>query len=161
MPVAAHAEPGDSHSEAGSAAAEVIDPARLYRLQDLRFGAFAQPTAAATLTIAPNGAATATGEVATTMTMAQPATGRGQATFRIDGTARRAVVVLLPNNITISNGAATMQVGNITSNMPNNGRPRLNSDGVYYLNIGGTLNVNAMQAPGTYSGDFTVRVIFQ
>ncbi|MFL0354955.1 DUF4402 domain-containing protein [Erythrobacter sp. GH1-10] len=161
IPGAALAAPGDSSSTSGAAAAEIIEPSRLMKLRELRFGAFAQPTAVSTLTVAPDGTATGTGEVATTTNMTQPPSGRGQAIFRIDGTANRAVVVLLPNTITISNGTATMKVDTITDNLPNNGRPRLDANGVYYLHIGGTLNVDAWQAPGSYTGDFTVSVIFQ
>jgi hypothetical protein len=157
----AQAQSSDSSTISGVAGAEVIEPSRLMRLRDLRFGAFAQPTAASSLTIAPNGTATAVGQIASTMTIQQPVSGRGQAIFRIDGTPNRAVVVQIPNRITISNGSATMQVNAITSNLPANGRPRMDPSGVFYLNIGGTLNVAANQAPGHYTGNFTVTVIFQ
>lgn len=161
IPGTAMAAPGDTTSVSGTAAAEVIEPSRLMKLEDLRFGAFAQPTAVSTITISPDGTATGTGEVATTMNMTQPPTGRGQAVFRVDGSPNRAVVMLIPNTIIISNGTATMKVDQITDNRPNNGRPRLDPNGVFYLNIGGTLNVDAMQMPGSYTGDFTVTVIFQ
>lgn len=161
MPGAALAAPGDSAGATGAAGAEIIEPSRLMKLQDLRFGAFAQPTAVSALTVAIDGSATGTGEIATTMNMVQSPSGRGQAIFRVDGSANRAVVVLLPNTITISNGTATMKVDTITSNLPNSGRPRLDANGVYYINIGGRLNVDALQMPGSYTGDFTVTVIFQ
>lgn len=155
------AAPGDSSSTAGASRAEVIEPSRLMKLRDLRFGRFAQPVAVSTLTVAPNGNATGTGEIATTMNMTQPAAGRGQAVFRVDGSPNRAVVVLIPNSITISNGAASMKVDRITDNRPSNGKPRMDANGVYYVNIGGTLNVGSRQMPGKYTGDFTVTVVFQ
>lgn len=155
------AAPGDSSSDPGVARAEVIEPSRLMKLRDLRFGRFAQPVAVSTLTVDPNGNATGTGEIATTMNMTQPAAGRGQAVFRVDGSPNRAIVVLLPNTITISNGTQTMKVDSITDNRPANGKPRMDSNGVYYLNMGGRLNVGSRQMPGKYTGDFTVTVIFQ
>jgi hypothetical protein len=155
------AAPGDSSSTAGAVGAEVIEPSRLMKLRDLRFGRFVQPVAVSTLTVAPNGNASGTGEIATTMNMTQPASGRGEGVFRVDGSPNRAIVVLLPNTITISNGVETMKIDSITDNRPRNGKPRMDTNGVYYLNIGGTLNVNARQMPGKYTGDFTVTVIFQ
>lgn len=161
MPGAALAAPGDSSSATGVVGAEVLEPSRLMKLRDLRFGRFAQPTAVSTLTVRSDGSTVGTGEIATTMNMTQPATGRGQAVFRVDGSANRAIVVLIPNTITISNGTQTMKIDSITDNRPNNGKPRLDADGVYYINMGGTLNVDARQMPGRYTGDFTVTVIFQ
>ena len=159
--VPALAEPGDSHTMTGLAQVELVEPGRLMRLANLRFGAFGQPATAATLTIAPDGTATGTGDVAASMNaMPQPPDGRGPAIFRLDGTNNRAFVALIPNRITISNGSATMQVTNITTNM-RNGSNRFDATGRFDLHIGGRLNIAANQAGGDYAGDFRITVIFQ
>ena len=157
---AALAEPGDSASLNGTATAELVNPGRLYKLEDLRFGAFMQPSANATLTITPDGAASGTGDIATGMNIPQPPEGRGPARFRLDGTANRAFVALIPNRITITNGSATMDVRDITTNI-RPGNNRFDGAGRFDLHIGGTLRANAIQAPGQYSGDFQITVIFQ
>lgn len=159
-PASVCAQPGNSSTASGTAQAEVPELGRLAHLRDLRFGAFMQPTAAGTLVVAPDGTATGTGQIAAGMTIPQPPEGRGPALFRLDGTANRAFVANLPNRITISNGSATMQVRNITTNM-RNGSNRFDASGIFMLYVGGTLQVAANQAPGEYSGDFQVTVIFQ
>lgn len=157
---AAQAEPGNSASFNGTATAELVDPGRLYKLEDLRFGAFMRPAANATLTVAPDGSSSGTGDIATGMNIPQPPEGRGPARFRLNGTANRAFVALIPNRITITNGAATMEVRSITTNI-RPGNNRFNGAGQFDLNIGGTLRANANQAVGQYSGDFEITVIFQ
>ena len=159
-PSVAQAQSTASVTNTGTSLAEVIEPSRLMKLADLRFGAFVRPSVASRLTIATNGTATGTNDIATSMNIAQPSTGRGQAIFRIDGTPNRFVIVHIPNNLTISNGSATMQVSNFTSNLPGNQTPRLDTSGVFVLNLGGRLNVNANQAPGNYTGTLTITVLF-
>jgi hypothetical protein len=154
------AQPGNSVTFTGTVQAELVNPGRLALLEDLRFGAFMQPAAPATLTVAPDGSASGTGEIATTMSIPQPAEGRGPARFRLDGTENRAFVAIIPNRITISNGTATMEVRNITTNM-RNGSNRFDATGQFILAVGGTLRANANQAPGEYAGDFRITVIFQ
>lgn len=155
----AQAEPGNSHTFTGQVRVEVIDPGRMLLSRDLRFGAFMQPRTAATLTIAPDGTATGTGEVATGMQIPQPPEGRGPALVLLDGTAYRSFTAILPNRINITNGTATMQVRNITSNIAP-GTNRFDADGHFDLTMGGRLNIAANQAAGTYSGDFQITVIF-
>lgn len=160
VPGTAFAAPGDSATFAGTASAELVDPGRLVLLEDLRFGAFLQPLTAGTLTVVPDGTSSGTGGVAPGMDIPQPPEGRGPASFRLDGTENRRFVALIPNRITISNGAATMQIRNITTNL-RPGSNRFNGQSQFILRIGGTLQVAARQAVGEYSGDFEITVIFQ
>jgi|GEM_PF-3419733 len=143
----------------GAGRAEVVIPGQIQALEDMRFGAIVRPVGASTVTVAPNGAVSATGEIAANLNIPQPPEGRGPARFRLDGTERRAFVALLPSSITLSNGGATMQVRNITSNLPRL-LNRFDASGLFFLNIGGTLEVNGGQQTGQYSGEFDVTVIF-
>lgn len=159
-PGTAFAEPGDSATFAGTASAELVDPGRLVRLEDLRFGAFMQPLAAGTLIVRPDGTSSGTGGVVTGMNIPQPLGGRGPAIFRLDGTESRRFVALIPNSVTIRSGAASMQVRNITTNL-RPGSNSFNGQSQFILRIGGTLQVAALQAAGEYSGNFEITVIFQ
>lgn len=152
------AEPGHSFTSSGAVAAEIVDPGRVVKLDDLRFAAFISPSTAATMTISPDGTVTATGEVATTMNAFSTLDGRGPARFRIDGTESRMFIPFHPRTVTISNGTSTMLVDRMEDNV--RGNVRLDPDGQFDYRIGGRLNVNANQEPGEYSGEFEITVLF-
>ncbi len=162
LPGAALAAPGNTENEPGTARAEMVDVGRLTWIADLRFGRFAQPTAAGTMTISPFGVVTATGQVAGTLSMPQAPTGRGPGHWLVDGTGYRRFNVNLPNTVTITRvgGGATMTVTNITSNTVN-GSQTFPSNGLFNLYIGGRLNVAANQVPGNYRGSLIFSVIYQ
>ena len=162
MALASHgvrAEPGNSDSLAAPARVEVIDPGRMMLTRDLRFGAFMRPTAAGTITVAPNGTVTGSATIAPGMAIPQAPEGRGPALVLLDGTAYRSFTAILPNRINISNGTATMQVRNITTNVAP-GNTSFDANGHFDLWMGGRLNVAANQAVGEYTGNFTITVIF-
>ncbi|KLE34156.1 DUF4402 domain-containing protein [Aurantiacibacter luteus] len=158
VPIAAHAEPGDSETESGVAAAQVVAMGSVHRLADLRFGAFPSPTAAATMTVNPDGSVAATGQLATTMNLFTTADGRGPGRFRIQGTNNRAFVAFLPSRVTITSGTNSMLVDRMRSNVF--GNVRLDLDGKFIYTVGGRLNVPANQAPGSYRGEYTLTVLF-
>ena len=159
VPAMAQAQATDSASLSGMASATLVRPESIVKLEDLRFGAFMRPTAFSTITIAPNGTVTGSATIAANMTIAQPAAGRGPASFLITGTPNRLYLVQTPNQINISNGSATMQVRNFSINsLP--GPRQFDGTGQSDLRVGGQLRVNGNQAPGQYSGNFTITVIF-
>ena len=152
-PATALAAPGDVSVVTGTATVLVVEPFTITPLQDLRFGAMAQPIVAGTVTVSPASVVTSTYDLS-----AFPG-GRGAAEFFVFGDPNRRFLTFLPNTATISNGAASMTVNNFTANVTPGGT-RLNAAGQYFLRVGGRLNVNANQAPGSYSGTFNVRVIY-
>ncbi|MBD2843116.1 DUF4402 domain-containing protein [Erythrobacter rubeus] len=157
-PQSAFAEPGNTVQESGAAAAEVADPATIQRISDLRFGRFASPGTASSIRINVDGSFDAVGDVASSTNMAQPASGRGPAQFRVEQAGNRGGTVFIPGDITLSNGSATIGVTNITGRLvviSGFGRQR-----VYRLDMGGTLQIEGNQAPGSYIGDFDVTVIY-
>lgn len=158
LTVPASAEPGDSVEGSGTAAAEVADPITIRRISDLRFGRFAAPGNASTIRVNRDGTFNATGEVVSSTAMAQPASGRGPAQFTVDQAGNFGGTVFIPSTIIITNGTANMTVNAITGRLvviSGTGRNR-----VYRLDMGGTLRINANQAPGAYRGEFDVTVIY-
>ena len=154
----AHADPGVTSEGGGTAAAIVADPITLQRLADLRFGRFASPTTPGTIQINPDGSFSAAGDVASSTGMAQPASGRGPAQFRVEQAGNRGGTVYIPQDITLASGPAAMDVTNITARLvviSGFGRTR-----VYRLDLGGTLQVKANQAPGRYRGEFDITIIY-
>ncbi len=158
MCVPAAAAPGDSTEESGTAAAVVADPITIQRISDLRFGRFASPGTASSITVNVDGSFSAAGEVASSTNMAQPAGGRGPAQFTVEQAGNRGGTVFIPGDITITSGTNSMLINSITARLvviSGVGRNR-----IYRLDLGGTLRVNANQAPGSYLGDFDVTVIY-
>ena len=154
----AHAEPGDTQTTQGSATATLADPLSLQKIADLRFGRFAAPKTASTIRIASDGTITPTGDVVSSMGMAQPPDGRGPAQFRVDMDGNRGFIAFFPRRITISNGTSSMLVNDIGGRIVRiRGGGR---DSVYSLDMGGTLNIEANQAAGQYAGDFDITVLY-
>lgn len=83
-----------------------------------------------------------------------------RATFMASGTPNRVVTFNLPNSsITISNGAGgTMTVSNFTRSGPT--PLRLDALGFLTVHVGARLNVGVNQAPGVYTGTYTITVNF-
>ena len=152
------AEPGRSAQETGAAAANVAEPITIQRLADLRFGRFASPSTASTIQITPAGAFNPAGDVVSSTQMAQPANGRGPAQFRVRQAGNRGGTVRIPNTITLRSGGNSMDVTDVQGRLVvTSGFGRFS---VYRLDLGGTLQVKANQAPGSYIGDFDVTVVY-
>jgi len=75
--------------------------------------------------------------------------------FDIRGDKGMPYTITLPSSVTLTSGASSMTLGNFTTDVPLVG---VFVSGMYHVNLGGTLQVAANQAPGTYSGliDITV-----
>ncbi len=159
-PNPAYAGSADTAVLSGFVQAKVVTPGRVVPLRDLRFGQFLQPSAAGTLTIAPNSTATAASGMTGNIAIPQLATGRGSGAFTLTGTANRTFIVTLPASASISKGSASMSVTNFTANTLVGGLGSLNASGSYVLNVGARLNVGAGQAVGQYSGTYNITVIF-
>ncbi|MEM6414236.1 MAG: DUF4402 domain-containing protein [Pseudomonadota bacterium] len=79
------------------------------------------------------------------------------ADFSISGAPGATFTVTLPAAADIStSGGATMEVNNFTNSLVGNTGTLTGGNGTFQL--GGTLNVGAAQAVGTYTGTFTVNV---
>ena len=151
----AGAAPGDSMSTSGSSSVEIVDPAKIQAVEDLRFGVIVQPATGGVVEVSAAGAVTANIDIS-----AFPG-NRGPARFLLVGDNNRRFLVFLPSSIVIlSNGTSTMTVDRFRMNAVN-GATRFDSNGRYNLFVGGRLHVAAAQAPGNYSGTFDVQVVYQ
>jgi len=131
--------------------ATVIAPMAISKNSDLRFGTFARSTAAGTVVMNLLSVRSTTGGI----TLSSSATG-GAASFNVTGDTTYTYAITLPaTNIPITSGGNTMTINSFVSNPSGAGTL---SAGAQVLTVGGTLNVAANQAAGSYTGNFTVVV---
>jgi hypothetical protein len=159
-PVAA--APRNSTNATGSAQVRVIVGAKIVAGNDLRFGQFMQPTSQGVMTIDANGSVSATGGMTNAYTITQTGTGRGPATFTVNGAPNQTFTINTPNpnSVTLTSGANSMTITKFSDNVP---QPRgtLDASGKYTVSIGAALKVNANQAVGTYTGTYSITVTYQ
>lgn len=127
--------------------------------QDLSFGAFAAGTGG-TVTISPQGARTATGDV-TLMTGGLASQG-SSASFDLTGSPNATYQITLPtdNAVTLTGSqGGSMSLSSFTSSP--SGQGQLNASGTQTVYVGAALGVGSNQAAGSYSGSFNVTMVFQ
>ncbi|WP_439566860.1 DUF4402 domain-containing protein [Sphingopyxis sp.] len=141
------------------AEAIVLRPLSFFKVNDLDFGDIIPSATAGTVTLAPDGSRSRTGGVTLAGDGGEPARFAGL------GTLNRQVNISLGSNTIWLNGpgvrmrARTFEIGStptaILSTSPT--RFRITSPlGNYNFPVGATLEVGANQAPGDYSGTFTI-----
>lgn len=149
------ATPAAASTQNGEAQAVVLRPLSLVATEELDFGNIVRGATAGTVTInATSNARTATGGV--TLAGGSP----HAAGFQTLGLFNTLFLISVPSGTTtLSNGSgASMTVtdwtqdGNATRFFP--------SGGVVNIRVGGQLNVGANQAPGNYTGTFSLTVIY-
>lgn len=149
------AAPALAETESATGRSIVLNPLNVTNTEDLDFGDLSSgATTGRAIVDANTDALTTTGGVT-------PLGGTPNAAiFYAVGTLNRLFIVQIPNgSITLTNGSGgTMTVSNWTSNGPVN--RNLGPTGVAVIRVGGRLNVGANQASGTYSGTFTVTVVY-
>ena len=137
----------------------VLRPLSFFKVNDLSFGDIIPSNAAGTVTLEPDGSRTRTGGVTLAGNGGEPARFAGL------GTVNRQVNISLGSNTIWLTGpgvrmrARTFEIGStptaILSTSPT--RFRITSPlGNYNFPVGATLEVGANQAPGDYSGTFTI-----
>ena len=151
----ASAAPALAEVEGATGRSIVLNSLNVTNTQDLDFGDLSSGATTGRATVDANtDALTTTGGVT-------PLGGTpNAAVFYAVGTLNRVFIVQIPNgSITLTNGSGgTMTVSNWTSNGPVN--RNLGPTGVAIIRVGGRLNVGANQASGTYSGTFSVTVVY-
>jgi hypothetical protein len=155
----AEAAGGNSAQGTGQAKAFVVMPVSFAATGDLSFGQFVRPTSAGTLTVSAAGAVSTTGGVTGNTGIAQGASGPAAGTFQIVTAPNSPITVYGPTTFTISNGAQTMTVSNLTGSLQQlsaNANSR-----TFRLSVGARLAVSANQAVGTYTGSYTLLAIYQ
>lgn len=142
-------------SATATASATIITPIAITKTVDMNFGTAAvQAGTGGTIVLTPAGTRTVTGGV----TLPSVTGTVTAASFNVTGEGTSTYSITLPGGpLTITSGINTMTVSTFTSTPTPTGTL---TAGAQTLLVGGTLNVAAAQAPGTYlSGTpFTVTV---
>jgi hypothetical protein len=132
--------------------AEIISTVNLITLSGLRFGQISASHMPGTIILEPGGARTST--QGASINKAVPG---GPASFEIIGNPSATYNISLPDSVTLrSPNGQNMEVNRFTSLPSATGQ--LGADGRQILYVGGTLNVNANQLYGEYSGVMAVTV---
>jgi hypothetical protein len=147
LPIASWAATGT-----GTASATVIQPIAISQTTGLDFGKFSATGTVGTVVMSTAGARSATGGVSLSSMAAGAA-----AAFVVTGEPNATYTITLPATpATLTSGANTMTADTFTSNPVGTGT--LTGAGTQTINVGATLNVGATQAPGTYTGTYSVTV---
>jgi hypothetical protein len=125
----------------------------LTKTADLSFGELVAGGSAGTVVVTPAGARSSTGGV----TLGNSA-GAAAASFTVGGTPGATYSVTLPIATSLASGAHIMIVDTFTSSPTGTGQ--LSGAGAQTLAVGGTLQVGASQASGSYNGFFSVIVTY-
>jgi len=144
---AAHA--ADQASASVGASADVITPLTVTKNDDLVFGKFVVngATAGTVVVAAADGARSKTGGVDLITS-----TGVQAGEVTVAGQTGIAYTVSLPTSVNLTSGENTMALGSFTTDQADLTVLTGDND----VKIGGTLTVAAGQAPGAYTGSFTV-----
>lgn len=143
-------------SASATASAKVIASLTITKTQDLNFGALTSGASAGTAVIdGTTGSRTTTGGITAVIGAPNPV----PAQFTVTGEPTKTYTIALPSSaVTITSGANSMTVDTFTSDTAS--PATLPVGGSMPIQVGATLHAAANQAPGTYSGNFTVTVLY-
>jgi hypothetical protein len=152
---------GQSQSTAtADAGANIITPISISNTQGLDFGDIVSQTSAFTVTMTAAGARTDESGLTGDESPLLSTDAGNQALFTITGEEDYQFSVTLPTSIPLTaTGADPMTVNGFTMNL--NETNNTLTGGSVDLSVGATLNVNASQDAGAYSGTFDVTVAYE
>ena len=143
-----------------SAGANIVAPISLTEITALHFGSMIPGLSGGTCVLSTSGVRTQTG----TVMLVNIGTAAQTATYSVGGRENATYAITLPANITVSYLTNNMIVDNLKAAASSTGSEglmgTLSTSGTDFFAIGGTLNVNADQMVGTYTGSFTVTVAY-
>lgn len=175
------AGPTDSGAAAAVAEVAVMQPLQLVKMKDMDFGRVGAATTAGTIVLDPaTGACTASANLLHLGPCRAAQFGgmgarnmlvriNGVSTIQLTGPGQAMVLDTFRINtgpdLTVATGGGNGN-GNAYgwSNAPGQSNRRFRivpTSGIFDFTVGGTLRVNANQAPGVYTGTFSVTVIYQ
>jgi hypothetical protein len=139
----------------GSMWAQAADPqgVEIRNLAPLAFGSFASPASSGQVTVSPDGSRAMSGVIP----VGTDAFSAASFEIKVIGLGNPNYVITLPPSITLTSATGTMTIGNVQS-FPSGTGNASPPAGVDTLTVGGTLTINAMQQPGSYSATFPVTV---
>lgn len=141
-------------SATANATVTILKPIGITKEADLSFAEVSTSATGGTVILSPSGSRTISGGVAFPT---HPTQSAQAASFNIHGE-DGAYTITLPEEILLSDGTKSVRVNNFTHS--STGTLKNSSETVF---VGGTLNVNGMQEPGTYrnSDDLIVTVQYK
>lgn len=154
-------------SETVDAQVAIVTRGEFFKVEDMHFGQVIPGILPGVITLAPDGTRTATGGVTLVGNLHHEAefAGRrpgnsnnpvqlsvGSATINLTGPGAPMPVTLFRGNT---------NPGQVLTPIPRNFQVQGQSNGAFELHIGATLTVGANQAPGTYTGNWTITLDFQ
>jgi hypothetical protein len=153
----AMAQQDEATASAVPALAKIVAAIAISNTADLNFGSVVASVAGGTVVLAPS--AGANGRTATGVTLSNT-TGVSAARFTVTGEAGAGYGVTLPgdSDVTLTGAGDPMTITAFTSSP--SGTNGLLTAGTQTLYVGGTLNVGASQAAGSYAGTFDVTVTY-
>lgn len=158
-PASAQQTQGATGNRTAEGKAIVLRQLSFFRVQDLDFGNILASTTAGTVRLFPDGTRTKTGTITLVGNSQQPARFAGLGTFN-----RQVSIAISSNTIQLTGPGAPMTVSNFeigsTPTAILTTTPLLfrigSANGQFNFPVGATLAVGANQAPGVYSGSFTI-----
>ena len=145
----------------------IVTRGEFFKVEDLHFGVVIPSGLPGVITVAPSGTRTSTGGVtlvgnlhhAAEFAGRKPAGGNapvqisvGSATLLLTGPGAPMLVSLFRGNT---------NPGQVLTILPRNFQVQGQSNGAFELTVGATLAVGGNQAPGTYTGNWTITLDFQ
>jgi hypothetical protein len=162
--VCAAVSPVYANQKVADAQIAIVRPLEFIKVENLDFGKVIRASTAGTVSIAPDGTRTKTGNVILIGTGFQPARFAGMGTNN-----QRVDISLGTASIFVTGPGAPMRVHTfvmgstptaILTTTPQ--RFRINSaTGIFNFPVGATLDVGANQTPGTYNGTWTITLNYQ
>jgi hypothetical protein len=145
-----------------TAGAEIITPISLSQDEVLHFGTMSVLAGTGgTCILSTQGVRTTGGAGGVNLSAAAPTSTN--AAYTVGGTDGVTYAIQLPASITVSNGVPTMIINALLAHTASAGVDGLTGTlvgGSDTFTVGGTLNVNAGQATGSYTGTFDVTVAY-
>jgi hypothetical protein len=166
MATCALSDPARAETEAVDAQVAIVERGTFFKVEDLHFGVVIPSALPGVVTVAPSGARTATGGVTLVGNLHHAAefAGRkpngnapvqisvGSATIQLTGPGAPMLVSLFRGNT---------NPGQVLTPIPRNFQVQSQANGAFELTVGATLAVGGNQAPGTYTGNWTITLDFQ
>ena len=140
-------------SVTANASANVITPLVISETSGMNFGDVSVGTIGGTVVLDAGGGRSVTGDAEAVLGGTEAA-----GSYSLTGEGAKAYTITFPVNATILSGGNSMIVDNFTHNA--GATPAL-TGGSGAFNVGATLNIGPGQAPGLYSGTYTLTVNYQ
>lgn len=179
------AAPNDTGTASVGAEIHIVEPASLIRTRDMVFGKIVQQAGAGTVVLdaATDTCTTSAGLLRLGICRSAQFTGMGTRNMQVRINGPASILLTGPGQSMVLNGFLMDTSPDLTavtgggggggngngnafgwSNAPGQGNRRfriVSPTGIFTFGVGGTLNVNANQAPGVYTGTFSVTVQYQ